>query len=139
MADYGIEKMLTVIERVLELTKDAQIKWSASDSDETFLYTMPSTSIAVGTLDGDGRAPYFVRVHDATGRVVDSIKAEMQGDEGWKRPTEGFDLVEELFQRAQRSATDTDAVLDLLLDELPKKPPPAKDPWATSNDDTAPF
>ena len=119
MDNIAFEKIMQVVNRLISLTRQRRIHWEEAGRPDTFAFSTASSSVTVGTTDGDGAHPMFVNILDKQGDIVDRLTTTVDRDY-WR---EWFDVVGELHTLARRSATDADKVIDALLAELPDDEP----------------
>jgi hypothetical protein len=117
MSDVDNEKLAEVARRLGELTKAGKIRWETTDQLDTFLFGAPSSNVLVGSLNGDGEHPFFMRVMTPAGEVTDSLETFSDVTDVWGRP-EWHLSIRDLHRRARRDATKADAVVDSLIEEL---------------------
>ncbi|MCD9198030.1 hypothetical protein [Aeromicrobium wangtongii] len=115
--DISLGKILLIVRRLAALTQTRQIAWKETGQNDVFVHPAASASVVVGSRDGDGDLPMFVRILDEDGDLVDELSTENTEHAEW------FDELRRLHVLAKRSATDADRVLDALLAELPDVQP----------------
>jgi hypothetical protein len=102
-----------------------------NDSEpDGFSYSTESATVVIGTVDGDGVAPFYLEVLDSAGIVVESVtifppirtvRDESGNMTRPKRSPEERDFlvkVREIYSIARRRALRTDEVLDTLATDL---------------------
>jgi hypothetical protein len=112
----AVDKLRTLINRLLNRTRTAELRWSETPSQEAFQTSFPNYSVEVEQAEGG----IFLRVYNSEGRVLDWTSDARIGheDKSEREQTDDAEKLEELFSLARRQALGTDRALDELLTEL---------------------
>ncbi len=114
MAGYTEDRLLNLVKRLNLASKRNSIEWSETDREVAYISILADAQILVASVDDDGVPPYVVEIISDDGTVVDSVRSDVS-------PAFSSEI-SELYERARRSATKADAILDKLLEALPELP-----------------
>lgn len=103
--DTTDEKLAALLARLTDQTRAGRVRWEPADSGAFTLGT-PSGAVTVASRFDNGREPYVFTLHDADGRLVELVSADL------------FPLVEPLYRVVRRQVLQTGAVIDGLLRDL---------------------
>jgi hypothetical protein len=119
MASEGtsVSKMLALAESLIDRTERGLVTWTPSSSGDQFYFSTPSATVSVSSRDSDNRAPYILTLLDAQGRAVESIITQPE-------VVAASNQVAALFELARQRALNIDKVLDDLLSDIDRQPPP---------------
>lgn len=114
MAGYEEDRLLDLVNRLNFATKKNSIEWGETDREMAYISVLADAQLLVASVDDDGASPYVLEIINDDGTVVDSIRSD--------RSRAFSSAISELYERARRSATKADAILDKLLEALPELP-----------------
>ncbi|TYK53023.1 hypothetical protein [Actinomadura decatromicini] len=136
---WGNSQIVRIIERLLKRTKAGSVEWNVivprsagRRGRDGFGYSTSSASVIIGSVDGDGRPPFYFEIMDDEGvsierfymppdrrsaRAREEIDAAILSDEdnAVKRLYVSMEL---LYNLARRNALKSDQVLDQLERDL---------------------
>lgn len=95
---------------LLKDTRERTIRWRPGSRDDQALINTSLASIVVESADGDGVAPYRVRVLNSGGVTIAS--------EEFRSGSSGFELASDLYQAAHNNSQRVDETLDSLVEQL---------------------
>lgn len=139
MSSYGIQRLEELIKRLNLATAKGDLEWQPTDDETAFVCTFDGPSVELRSKDKDGTAPFILQVLNDKGNIIESFRSDTGVD-----PWDDYGL-EELYERARRSATNVDDVLDSILRDLPQIPPtppkaePKSQPEPSGYSDEPPF
>lgn len=148
-------RMFKVASRLLKETLEGRVPWTPTDKEQEFLYSGTKSSVVISHHeDRDGDDVYTMSLLDTRGTVVEQLRSDYVPSQGAFQPTmepaAWNDTLEQLHDAARREALNIDALLDGVLEDLEKGPPPPKppskkvapewndDPWAETLKPTRP-
>ena len=127
------EEWVKIIYKLVALTKAEKIKWEF-EYDGSLNAMLDGTLYKVGSVDIDGRAPYYFSISDGNPPVELARVESGPGNEYETTPGEG---VTELQRMAYRMASGGPQLAAKLLAQMEAiLPTPSKDSWGN---DTVPF
>lgn len=135
MSSYGTQRLEELVKRLNLATARGDLEWQPTDNETAFVCTFDGPSVELISKDKDGAAPFILQVLNDKGNVIESITD--RGDDPWA----DYNLAE-LYERARRSATNVDDILDSILKDLPSIPPPPPqepEPEPSGYSDEPPF
>ena len=103
-------KMQALVTALSAKTISGEVKWKTGSRDDAFIWSGTSASVILSTKDGDGEAPWVVRIVDSDGRTVESEVVDIYH--------ELYAQVDELYALSRASALNIDKTIDELLDDL---------------------
>ena len=109
------DKMLTLLDRLMTLTKEGKIGWQPAGEDAPYSYgftTGGGQRVVIDSRDDDGRPPFDLIVFGPHGDIVSELSQSNEGDRI------DYDLTT-LWEQAKDMAAGTTKVLDELLRGLP--------------------
>ncbi|GAA2738849.1 hypothetical protein [Actinocorallia aurantiaca] len=112
-------RIFAIVKHLYRLTKYGRIEWTIvleGDREDIFEYSSTSSTVRLGSMDGDSSPPFFMEIYDSRGIKVESayrIASNFDPDEN-----QFFDDVSNLYSIARRGALQTDKILDQLLADL---------------------
>lgn len=118
MASYGSGRLVELVKRLNLATSKGDLEWQETDDTTAFMCIFDGPSVQIKSTDRDGSYPYILLILNEEGNVVESLRS---GSDPWDDSEMG-----ELYERARRSATNVDDIIDSILKDLPKIPPPQK-------------
>lgn len=141
------DRMVQLAKRLLEGTQEGRTHCSATDREETFLYSGTKTSVKIERFEDreDGES-HRVTLLNERGSVVEELSTRTvsnYADGEWQHDHAPWnETVESLFEAARRDALNIDVLLDSVLEDIDKgysgAPPgkatkqPVDDPWAAA-------
>ena len=100
-----------ILMKLLERTDQGKVSWDGAPSDDTFIVTLGSVSVSIGTLD-----PFLdevvLRISNNEGRLLESL--DTMSAEGRSLKNHLLDL----YFKVRRQALGVDSQLDDLLKAL---------------------
>ena len=123
------ERLLTIADRLLELTRSGRLRWqppqrprdAAEDwQPRSFVTRLPKGSVTVESADPDGRYPYVLRVQDTVGQEVSRLETGQDAERclGDREADPWEQSIHDLYAEAKRSAVNPEVVLDSLIEAL---------------------
>lgn len=121
---YAEEKLADLAERLNQATAAGSLSWEMTDDPHTYVCSLGTYSVAITSVDRDGRSPFEIQVIDDAGIVVDSLEtgATTMSPGGAVRTPPWNKVLSELYQRAKRNASNADKIVDELIGMLPPVP-----------------
>jgi hypothetical protein len=113
----GTETNAQLLLRVIESTEQGRLRWEATETPDVFKTTVEDTSLYAIKRSSPSLTGYLFSIRDAQGNELVSESARRFGT---GRVEDGFDTLEDLHERARRSAFDVDRKVNHLLDILKK-------------------
>jgi hypothetical protein len=108
-------KMVEIAKRLLKLSQQGKITWSASANENKFFVAFPDYSVSI---QRDPYAPsYVMTVHNHLGTGIEFLK-------GSRKDESNYQILSELFGVALRVALESDKLLDEILERLSKEDVP---------------
>src|SRR4051812_43907758 len=108
-------RFIRLLQALVERTEEGRIHWTSGDDPTSFGVSLPSTSILIQSVDGDGEAPFRVSLADSNGVTIESFESESPMD----YPPETRSDIErlnralrQLYEGARRNALGIDKILD---------------------------
>lgn len=115
------QQVIDLIGRLHAATRAGRAKWGA-ESNFSFLLTVPSGSVRVGSVDKDGSAPYELIVSDENGVAVESVRSTWYHDpeaEEWEGEPAAWNIpLKDLYETARSSALNIDKVIAGILKDV---------------------
>lgn len=116
----SLQKIAAVVDRLLGLTKNNELVWETTETEEVFQVSFANSSIKLSyrpTVEEDTEdddIDYVVTVLNNSGLVVEEVSDIELRD----YMTDSFDKLDELYELARGYALGTEQILDSLIDEL---------------------
>jgi len=118
---------MQIAQALLDQTKYGNIEWQSTDDDEAFLYSTSNSSIIIDTASRTGPQPYWLKILNQRGTVVETLDYNPQAEDEWmeSQVTENKvgALLGKLHEAARRQALQIDDVINAVLRELKEMPP----------------
>ncbi|MFL0564583.1 hypothetical protein ACH0CG_02415 [Microbacterium sp. 179-I 1D1 NHS] len=106
-----------LIGEVMKLTEGEKLTWQA-DEQPLFIATVGDIEYVLGSVDNDGRAPYFFGIFDPTIRqYLAKLESQPVSSDSWGGQTPA-QMVPGLYARVKRAATGADKLFSSLLTGL---------------------
>src|SRR5689334_17656530 len=96
-------KLVQLIERLEFGTRSGQIEWESTDRKYAFVYSTPSSSVIVASIDADGQIPIEMQVLNDRGEVIESMTSHAMRENRYI-PREGGRALASLYEQARRFA-----------------------------------
>ncbi|NJS39111.1 MAG: hypothetical protein HC783_08915 [Rhodobacteraceae bacterium] len=109
-------KWRSLTERLIYGTSAGKLDWDDGPFEDSVITSIKDVVITLRRVDGD----YWITLSDQFGNVVDMF-SDMQ-IHPLSDDTSAFHAMDGLFKNVKRKINGADALLDLLLNELPKEP-----------------
>jgi len=123
------DEWLAIIKKLIELTRAEAAKWSLGDVN-VLRSEVEGTEYEIGSVDNDGRAPYFLAIYTGEGFDREEL-ARIESDPGeFENYTPG-EAVTDLQRIANRMARGGPQLASKLLADMEKILPSPKtnEPW----------
>lgn len=135
MGSYGTKRLEELVVRLNLATARGDLEWQQTDDETAFVCIFGGPSIELKSKDQDGAAPFILQILNDKGNVIESIRSDTDNN-----PFEDYGL-SELYERARRSATNVDHIIDSILRGLPSIPPapPQLESESSGYSDEPPF
>lgn len=140
------QRLTEFMESLCESTSGGRVKWQ-SEGPASFLLGLPSGSVRIRSVDGDGVFPYELTIFDQDGVSLESATTRTQRNPaGTTQPLKSSlnSALRNLYDAARDSALNIDGLIEGILQDIekgategPAKSPPP--PTARSADDDIPF
>ena len=101
------QKIEAILDRLLKLSEEGKLDWKRTASEKTFLLALNDGSITISGEYDEGQILYF---RDEKGMVVEQIVMNYE-DSTYRK-------FFKLYELARRKATNADATLDRILEQL---------------------
>ncbi|MFC8454608.1 hypothetical protein [Kitasatospora sp. NPDC057223] len=115
-------RQLKILRLLISLTQARKIEWESATNNRhvpgRYSASIADATFSIWSKDGDGLHPYIFEMYNGEGDQVGLVRS---------RPVDSAvdqemnDLIQELHQAAHRNATNIDAFLDHLIEELERE------------------
>ncbi|WP_433535358.1 hypothetical protein ACQPZK_25400 [Micromonospora sp. CA-249363] len=121
------DRMVQVAQNLLQQTLEGRARWSTTDQEDAYLFSGSRSSVKIEFYeDHDEGSVCKMSLLNQRGTLVQALKTELIPPTGTGpyEPADWNEVLERLYDAARREALDIDDLLDSVLDDLSKDPPP---------------
>ncbi len=97
-----------LVDTLVQQTAAGRHVWEKGSAETEFVFAREAGSVIISSVDGDGAAPYELRILDPSGTVVESYSTEDEGSEYFRA----------LYETARRSTAQPSPVVESLVKSL---------------------
>ena len=105
-----------LLQGVLEATKQGKLRWEATETADAYRSTIEDTSIVASKKSRPSAIIYSFSMRDSAGNELVGESARKSSYSG--RTDADFEMLEDLYERARRSAFDVDSKVNRVLQIL---------------------
>ena len=135
------ERLLEFIGGLTEPTRTRHIRW-ATEGSSSFLLSIPSGSVRIRSMDGDGMWPYELQILDENGVSVETAETEVEREAGQGMTLKNTPLslaLSELYEAARDNSLNVETVMENILRDVEKGLSGTGDFPTSPTDDDIPF